>query len=195
LAPAIANPMGTPCASVKTLRLTPRLDRSVGLGPLFFPTQGGLGHRAIQGLPAPAQFLAAIVFQQAPLPQLQKNTGLGPLLKPPVGGGTGTDAGGVQGIPLTAGSQHEKDAIHGLAGVHGGVMTTQRMRLAGRQQRLDLRPERIGNAPEIVVRNLAFLAYLMLPFGFFSHRLSPAAYVCLRDLYVNQAYWDRLLSL
>jgi hypothetical protein len=115
-------------------------------------------------------------------------------LKPPVRGRTRTDAGGVQGVPLTASSQHEEDAIHGFAGFDGGIMTAQRMRLAGRQQRLDLLPERIGNAPEIVVGNLPFLPYhLTLLWGFFSHRLSPAAYLCLRDLYVNQAYWDRLL--
>jgi hypothetical protein len=164
----------------------------VGLGPLFFPTQGGLGHRRIQGLPPPAQFLAAVVFQQAHLPQFQKHAGLGPRLEPPVRGGTRTDAGGVQGVPLTAGSQHKEDAIHGLAGFDGGIMTAQRMRLAGRQQGLDLLPERIGNAPEIIVRKLPFLPDRTLLLGVFRHRLSPAAYLCLRDLYVNQVYWDRL---
>src|SRR3990172_98662 len=77
----------------------------------------------------------------------------------------------------------------------GGIMTAQRMRLAGRQTRLDLLPERRGDAPVIVVRNLPFLSYLTFCWGCFCHRLSPAAYVCRRDLYVNQAYWDRLLFL
>jgi len=156
----MAKPMGTPCASVKTLRLTPRLARSVGFEPLFFPTQGGLGYGTIQSLPPPAQLLAAVVLDQAHLPELQKDTGLGPLLEPPVRRGTRADAGGVQGVPLTASSQRKEDGVHGLAGLDGGIMTAQRMRLAGRQQWLDLLPECIGDAPLIVVRNLPFLLYL-----------------------------------
>src|SRR5512143_3504083 len=103
----MANPIGMPWASVRRLRLTPRLARSVGLGPLFFPTQRGLGHGAIQGLPTPANLSALVIFDQAHLPQFQKDAGLGPLLEPPVSGGTGTDAGGVQSIPLTTCPQHE----------------------------------------------------------------------------------------
>ena len=44
LAPSTARPTGTPWASVSRLRLTPRLPRSVGLAPVFFPTQGRFGH-------------------------------------------------------------------------------------------------------------------------------------------------------
>jgi hypothetical protein len=82
-------------------------------------------------LPTPAKFLAAVIFQQTHLPQFQKDAGLGPFLEPPVGGGTRTDAGGVQGIPLRPGAQDEEDAVHGLAGLDRGIMATQRMRLAG----------------------------------------------------------------
>jgi len=74
-----------------------------------------------------------VIFEQAHLPQFQKDAGLGPRLEPPVGGGTGTDACGVQGVPLTTRPQHEEDGIHGLAGLHGRIMTAQRMGLAGRQ--------------------------------------------------------------
>jgi hypothetical protein len=36
LAPSITAASGTPRPSVSTERLTPRLPRSVGLGPVFF---------------------------------------------------------------------------------------------------------------------------------------------------------------
>ena len=39
VAPATANPMGMPRASVSTDRFTPSLPRSVGFFPVFFPTQ------------------------------------------------------------------------------------------------------------------------------------------------------------
>jgi hypothetical protein len=83
-------------------------------------------------LPTPANLSALIIFDQTHLPQLQKDAGFGPLLEPPVSGGTGTDACGVQGVPLTTRPQHEEDGIHGLAGFDRRVMTAQRMRLAGR---------------------------------------------------------------
>ena len=70
------QPIGHAAPSVSTLRLTPRLARSVGLGPLFFPPQGGLGHRPIHGLPTPVDPFASVVFHQAHLPQLQKYAGL-----------------------------------------------------------------------------------------------------------------------
>src|SRR2546423_14784431 len=41
-APSIVSPIGTPCPSVSTLRLTPLLPRSVGLGPVFSPPKGAL---------------------------------------------------------------------------------------------------------------------------------------------------------
>jgi hypothetical protein len=74
-----------------------------------------------------------IIFDQAHLPQFQEDAGFGPLLEPPVRRRTGTDACGVQGIPLTTRPQHEENGIHGLAGLDRRVMTAQRMRLAGRQ--------------------------------------------------------------
>ena len=78
-----------PSASTSRLRLTPRLARSVGFLPVFFPPEGGLGHAPIHRQPGPVQPLQAIVFQQALLPELEEDAGLDPLLKAVMGGGTG----------------------------------------------------------------------------------------------------------
>src|SRR3712207_8319772 len=56
-APSTASPIGTPCPSVSRLRLTPRLPRSVGFGPVFFPPERCLRHRAIHTQPVPVQAL------------------------------------------------------------------------------------------------------------------------------------------
>ena len=64
LAPSTASPTGIPWASVNRLRLTPALPRSVGLGPVFPPTQGGLGHGSVHAQPTPVQTLQFIVTLQ-----------------------------------------------------------------------------------------------------------------------------------
>jgi hypothetical protein len=45
-------------------------------------------------------------------PQHLKDARLDPLLKAVVGSGTGAELGGVQGLPLAAGAQHEQDGLH-----------------------------------------------------------------------------------
>src|SRR5215211_1316961 len=104
-APSATTPKGTPRPSVSRLRFTPLLARSVGLGPVFPPTQGGLGHRPIQRLPRPLDPFQGVVFFQAQRPQLLKHAGFGPLLEAAMGGTAGADAGGVQRVPLAAGAQ------------------------------------------------------------------------------------------
>jgi hypothetical protein len=68
LAPSTAIPTGMPLASVNTLRLTPDLPRSVGLGPVFFPAQGGFGHGPVHAQPTPVQALQFIVALQPHFP-------------------------------------------------------------------------------------------------------------------------------
>ena len=74
LAPATVTPTGTPDASVTTLRLTPRLPRSVGLGPLFFPHAGqwGFRHAAINTQVTPIQAAQLIIEQDEPLDALME---------------------------------------------------------------------------------------------------------------------------
>jgi oligopeptide/dipeptide ABC transporter ATP-binding protein len=84
LAPSIAMANGTPLALVSKRRLTPLLLRSVGLGPRLFPTQRGLGHRAIPGQPIPVDPLEPIVFRQRLTPEGFEDPGIPPLRKTPV---------------------------------------------------------------------------------------------------------------
>src|SRR5262249_23147408 len=105
LAPPTASPTGTPAASVSTLRLAPRLPRSVGFFPVFFPPEGRLGHAPVHRQPGPVDAHEEVVLQEAHLPELQEDAGPHPLLEAVVGGGAGDEAGGVQGLPLAAGAQ------------------------------------------------------------------------------------------
>src|SRR5690348_239577 len=81
LAPSIATLIGTPCPSVSTLRFTPRLPRSVGLGPVFFPAQWGLGHGPVHTYPLPVNPPQFVKLLQSSLPQLEEDARLHPLLK------------------------------------------------------------------------------------------------------------------
>src|SRR5438270_3942555 len=81
LAPSIARPMGTPCPSVSRLRFTPLLPRSVGLGPVFFPAQGGFGHRPIHREPFPINALEFLKLRESGLPEVEEDSRSHPLLK------------------------------------------------------------------------------------------------------------------
>jgi hypothetical protein len=60
----------------------------------------------------------------------------------------GANPGGIESIPLTTGSQHKENGVHRRSVIHTTTMTAQRMRrLVRRQDRLDLAPEFIGDAP------------------------------------------------
>src|SRR5881275_27359 len=114
-APATNKPTGTPLDSTSNERLVPCLLRSVGLGPVFFPRQGRLGHRPLHREPSPVDPVESVVLGQPGLPEAQKETVLDPGLKAVVCRRAGANAGGRQGVPLAAGSQHEKDAVRTLA--------------------------------------------------------------------------------
>ena len=67
LAPSTASPTGMPWVSVNRLRLTPLLPRSVGLGLVFSPAQGGFGQGPVHTQPTPVQTLQfGIAFQPSP---------------------------------------------------------------------------------------------------------------------------------
>src|SRR3989304_3186357 len=85
LAPATARPTGMPSPSVNMLRLTPRLARSVGLGPVFFPAQRGFRHGSVHRLPGPVEALQLLVLIQAQSPDQQEHSGPGPFLEPAMG--------------------------------------------------------------------------------------------------------------
>src|SRR3712207_3859399 len=114
LAPSIANPIGTPCPSVSTLRLTPCLPRSVGLRPVFFPPERCLRHRAIPTQPGPVNAVPVVKLRHPRLPELEKDAGCDPFLKAIMGGGLGTEVGQLQGVPLTASTQDVEDGVGAL---------------------------------------------------------------------------------
>ena len=61
--------MGTPPPSTSNERLVPCLLRSTGEGPVFFPRQGSLGHRAIPAHPGPVDASEGVVGGQPCLPK------------------------------------------------------------------------------------------------------------------------------
>src|SRR3954452_20037364 len=84
LAPSITAPRGTPRASVSSERLTPRLPRSVGLQPVFFPTQRRLAHRSVQRQPCPLNAVQRVIGQQPCAPERCEHARLDPFLKAPM---------------------------------------------------------------------------------------------------------------
>jgi hypothetical protein len=83
----------------------------VGFLPVFFPPEGCLGHAPVHTQPGPVDALQAIVVEQSHLPELEEDALLDPLLEAIVGGGPGTELGGVQGLPLATGAEDEEDGI------------------------------------------------------------------------------------
>jgi hypothetical protein len=63
-------------------RFTPSLARSVGLGPVFFPAERRLRHRAVHCEPRPVDPFELVVLQEAALPELKENAGVSPSLEP-----------------------------------------------------------------------------------------------------------------
>src|SRR3954464_10965160 len=139
LAPSTAKTTGTPRASVTTERLVPSLPRSVGLGPVFFPTPRSLGHRSVGRQPLPVDPDQPVIAQQSLPPELVEHPGL--FGEAPVG--LRADPGGAQGTPLAAGAQDEEDRVHRGAIRDTRVVAAQRMARPGRQQPNHLLPQLI----------------------------------------------------
>ena len=116
--------------------------------PVFFPPQRRLGHAPVHRQPRPVDPFEAVVFEQAGLPQSQKDAGLDPLLEAVVGGGTGTEPGGVEGLPLAAGAEDEEDGIHAdaIRGAWPPAAEAVGVDVRGKVH-LDLSPEVVGDAP------------------------------------------------
>ena len=145
-----------PSASTGRLRFVPFLARSVGFLPVFFPPEGRLGHAPVHTQPGPIDPLPVVVGHQAVLPRGQKDSGLDPLPEAVVGGGTGAEAGGVQGLPLAAGARHEEDGLH--ADAVGRARPTPAEAVGVfmfGEQRGDGLPQVVGDAP--IVRDRTFV--------------------------------------
>jgi hypothetical protein len=119
----------------------------VGFLPTFFPPKGRFGYRPIHGKPVPVDALQEVILPQTDLPEIEEDAGLAPFLEAAMGRTAGADGGGVERIPLAAGSKHEEDGVHGSAVGHGGSVAAQRMGLSWGQERLDTLPQRVRDAP------------------------------------------------
>ena len=94
----------------------------------------------------PVQTLQFVVAFQSHPPQLQEHPRGNPFLKAQVGGGAGTDAGGIQGLPLAAGTQHVEDTIGAGSVGNPGPTAAEPMGVhTFGDQRLQHLPELIGD--------------------------------------------------
>jgi hypothetical protein len=111
LAPSTAKSVGRPRPATNRLRLTPRLARSVGFFPVFFPPEGRLGQTPVHAQPGPIDPFPALLSQQAYGPHLLKHPSSYPLLEAIMGVGAGTETRGIQRLPLTAGAQDKENRL------------------------------------------------------------------------------------
>lgn len=113
----------------------------MGFLPVFFPPEGRLGQAPVHAQPAPVDALEEVILQQASLPELQEDAGLHPQLKAVVGGGTGTEDGGVQRLPRAAGAQDVEDGVQAHPVGHRRPTAAEAMRIHSLgEQRLQLLP-------------------------------------------------------
>jgi hypothetical protein len=115
------------------------------LGPVFFPRQGSLGHRAVHAHPLPVDPVEGVVRGQPRLPEAQKKAVGHPRLKTIMRGGGGTKPGGRERIPLAARSQHKEDRLGAHPIRHAWAATAKAVGVLVRgQERLDQRPKLVG---------------------------------------------------
>jgi hypothetical protein len=122
----------------------------VGFLPVFSPPEGCLGHAPVHAQKGPVDALQAVIVEQTLLPELEEDAGCDPLLEAIVGGGTGTELGGIEGFPLAAGAEDEEDGIGTDAVGGAGFAAAKGVRVVvfGNAQ-LHKLPEFIGDAPVV----------------------------------------------
>src|SRR5512135_834285 len=147
LAPEIATPSGTPRPSVSSDRLVPRMARSVGLGPVFPPTERGLGHRPVDRLPLPLDPSQFVILVQGDPPEVSEDALGGPLLEVVVQSAAAAELSR-GGLPLAAGAEHIEDAVEDHPQVGAGSSTLGALGVLG-QQRFDPLPEGVGDPPVV----------------------------------------------
>lgn len=153
-APSTVIPRGIPAPSVSRLRFVPSLARSVGLGPVFFPPEGRLGHCPIHREPAPINTFVFIVVQEPLTPDFVEYTCFQPLTEPSVRGGARADPRRIQGVPLAASAEHEQNGRHRVSVRDPRPVASQRMHRPRWQQRLDLGPQLVRQFPALASRRL-----------------------------------------
>lgn len=102
------RPTGRPFPSVSRLRFVPCLARSVGLGPVFFPSKRCLGHRPGHRLPLPVQPMQVIELRQGLRPKLLEDSPFHKHLEVSMNCAARTKLRRHR-LPLTTRSQHVKN--------------------------------------------------------------------------------------
>lgn len=103
-------PKTTPRASLRIDLLAPSLPRSVGFGPVFFPSERRLVHGGVERLPAPSDSATLVVLDQALLPEPPKDASPAPFLEVPMKAAP-RDELGRNSLPRAAGSHHEVEPV------------------------------------------------------------------------------------
>jgi hypothetical protein len=120
----------------------------VGFLPVFFPPEGCLGQAPVHAQPGPVNAFEAVVFEQALLPPGEEDAGFDPFLEAVVGGGAGAELGGIEGLPLNAGTEDKEDGVgtNAVGGAGASAAVRMGVHMFGDEQ-LQHFPEFIGNAP------------------------------------------------
>ena len=140
--------------------MTPRLPRSVGLRPVFFPPERCLRHRSIHTHPAPVDAVQFVKLLDPGIPEFQEDASLNPLLKAVMRSRFGTQVGVRESFPLTAGAQNVEDGVGAPAIGDTGAAAAEAVGVeAHRDERLQDGPESVGNTEAgggwIIARALA----------------------------------------
>src|SRR5262249_53495872 len=113
-APVIVMAIGTPPPSVRMWRLVPDFARSVGLGPVFSPTERRFVQRSIGRLPRPLQALGRVIVLQEQAPHRFPDA----LLDPPLEAAVHRRARRKRarhGFPLTPRAEHVEHRVEDAA--------------------------------------------------------------------------------
>jgi hypothetical protein len=102
-------------------------------------------------LPGPVEAFQFVVFLQAGRPEFLEYARGDPCLEPVMGRAAGTDAGGVQGVPLAARPQDKEDGVHARSVIGTRPTAAEAMRvLMFGQQEHNLLPQFIGNTISVL---------------------------------------------
>jgi hypothetical protein len=143
------------------LFFVPSFPRSVGLGPIFSPTEPGLVGASVGGLPCPIKAAEFVALGNKLFPDALEKTLFHPLLEPVVN--TAVIAEFLRDvIPLTTRTHPKDDRLEHTTKVHSTPAAHSSRRAEFLEYRSDALPQVIGDRPN---RRYCFC--------FLRHRVSP----------------------
>ena len=162
LAPSTANPIGTPCPSVKRLCFAP-FSPVGGVTSRILTTQRRFGHGSIHAQPSPVYPFQLIETLHPDLPKLQKDACFFPFLETIMCGGTRNQVGMIQRFPLASCPQNIEDGVSTFSVWDTRTPSTKAMSVdMDWQQRLKYAPQFIRDAEVcggFVIRRALALAF------------------------------------